>query len=757
MDRSALVKGVVLLLPMLLGALLVFCGIWHGITVKRVKRWPQTEAVMLESEIRQAADDDYWLEVRYEYPVSGKTYQADRVSFRKPETESLRTAEAWQERYHVGARVLVSYDPHDPRRAFLEHGDHEFTVFATLFGAILILLPGAILVIVGAAKYGDKIFAFLIVPRLKKAHAKMQQAAVELQAVDQKLSQAALADADAIAADIRMYERELRPESPAPKEEESSASLSEEPASQLTEDTVSLTADPFAPPVGCDIVCEEQPLGLTFRVPARGILVGGCLPLFLGTGFCLAATILTLAAYINSAPLAEAIPFVGAFWLSGLGLLSWAVSLGRRQTGIAVSAERLAILQIGLIRRKQSEWSRAQIHFIDVASSGIVQNDEPLLELKILTRDGKRHGLMCERNELELRWIATRLRHVLGIPVTESDTLSCPNQATAEQPATTPNEGPNQPSGIWSDETPVTMNVLPMRFFASLCGTIVGAGSAALAAILMWYFIVRVDPRFQTQHLGGLAIGAIAGAILGGRFAYQGRSQQNYLVSICVRAVLLSGGWAFCQLAQQQEHRLAFGLFLVWGICLFGIGSLVIVADVLDGSSTTSLVWPSLMSNRKVLAFLVYSAFAASILLVSAYRSGERVLTFRRDDSDKQVNCVMETRRWFGSVQVGHSRLEGVQDWRRAFDEGDGMVLIAESGELFVEGDVSYFSTLAAKIEESLRDFLKSETPSLTLAETTAYPFWVHCLAAVLVVGIGVKFDPLVPWGTKWLIVNDSD
>lgn len=312
---------------------------------------------------------------------------------------------------------------------------------------------------------------------------------------------------------------------------------------------------------------------------------------------------------------------------------------------------------------------------------------------------------------------------------------------------------------FWSREATVWKRdtIVPVRIFASIFGTVFGAGSAGIAAMLMWYFIVRVDPRFHTQHLACLVIGAIAGAILGGSFAYRGWSQQNYLVAICVRAALLSGGWAFCQLAQQQEHRLAAAVFWTWGIGLVAISSLVIVAHVLEGPLTKRLARPFTLRNRKFLGFLVYSGFVASVLLASSYRSGERVLTFRHDDSAKQINCELETHRWFGLVLAEHSLLEGVQDWRRAFNEGDGMVLIAASGELFIEGDESYDSTLAAKIQKSLRDFLKSETSALRLVEKTAYPFWVTCLAAALVAGIGVKFDPLVPWGTKWLIVDDGD
>jgi hypothetical protein len=446
MARNTLVKGAVLLLLMALGAWIVTTGVWHGIVVERVKRWPQADGVILESKIDHR-NGVYWPEVLYEYHVSGKTYRSDRVSILNPSIDQsewvAQTVQAWEKRYSVGAHVDVLYDPQDPTRAYLENDDHGSTIFTILFGAFLLLVPGAVLMIRSAATYGDRILAFFFVARLKKAHAEMQEAAVELQAIDQKLGQAALDYADAVAGQIQGMERRACEESAMPPDVESSSSESEESVIQTAEDVANSVADPFERPAGSDIVCEEQPGGLTFRVPARGVLVAGCGPLFLGIGFCLMAAIMTLIGYHNGIQIVSGpAAFLAVFWLAGTGMLYWAFTLGRRQTAIAVTVERLAILQIGLFRQKEYKWSREQIHFIDVRDANfdlIEEHHQVQWELQILPRDGRWVGFLCERTELELRWIATRLRHVLEILATMSTasdegTLSVPVDKSADRP-----------------------------------------------------------------------------------------------------------------------------------------------------------------------------------------------------------------------------------------------------------------------------------------------------------------------------------
>src|SRR5262249_18518393 len=67
-----------------------------------------------------------------------------------------------------------------------------------------------------------------------------------------------------------------------------------------------------------------------------------------------------------------------------------------------------------LFGSKRREWARSEIRTVMVGASGMEVNDTPVLELQIQGQSEKLLGFLSGRDERELAWMATVLRHTLN-------------------------------------------------------------------------------------------------------------------------------------------------------------------------------------------------------------------------------------------------------------------------------------------------------------------------------------------------------
>jgi len=104
------------------------------------------------------------------------------------------------------------------------------------------------------------------------------------------------------------------------------------------------------------------------------------------------------------------------FWLVGAWLLAASVNMGRRTAVLEVERGRLRVSVRGIFGERNWEWQRDELAALRVGASGLAVNDVPVLELQVHPRVGNKVGLLAGREEQELRWMATRLRAVLGVP-----------------------------------------------------------------------------------------------------------------------------------------------------------------------------------------------------------------------------------------------------------------------------------------------------------------------------------------------------
>jgi hypothetical protein len=107
--------------------------------------------------------------------------------------------------------------------------------------------------------------------------------------------------------------------------------------------------------------------------------------------------------------------FISIFWAVGLSMLLAAVNLARKQAVLDVVHDTLLVTRQGLFGRSQHEWRTEDLADIRVDHSGMSVNNQPVLNLQVVPREGRVLGLFTGRDEAELHWLAAELRTAMGI------------------------------------------------------------------------------------------------------------------------------------------------------------------------------------------------------------------------------------------------------------------------------------------------------------------------------------------------------
>lgn len=86
--------------------------------------WPETTGTIITSEVDREYGDDsdatYSAGIVYTYEVNGKTYKGNRIAYASNAYSSAAQAQIVCDRFPVGAKVPVYYDPAKPNKAVLE-------------------------------------------------------------------------------------------------------------------------------------------------------------------------------------------------------------------------------------------------------------------------------------------------------------------------------------------------------------------------------------------------------------------------------------------------------------------------------------------------------------------------------------------------------------------------------------------------------------------------------------------------------------
>ncbi|MGA2543354.1 MAG: hypothetical protein ABSG78_17530 [Verrucomicrobiota bacterium] len=179
-------------------------------------------------------------------------------------------------------------------------------------------------------------------------------------------------------------------------------------------------SDVVEKPVDSKVVIQRQSAGLVLEVPPAGLRKGSMGLFFFAIVWCLFMVVFTAAMAFGKQdkPSKDFWPlllFLVGFWAVGLGLMAVAVNLGRRRATLTAGNSGLTVVQSGLFGVKRREFRRGEIAAIRADASKVEVNHRPLPELQIHPVTGKKVGLLLGRDAAELRWMATELRHALGV------------------------------------------------------------------------------------------------------------------------------------------------------------------------------------------------------------------------------------------------------------------------------------------------------------------------------------------------------
>lgn len=160
--------------------------------------------------------------------------------------------------------------------------------------------------------------------------------------------------------------------------------------------------------------------GISIELPARGFFkgskgLGGFSVAWFG--FVGLFTLVMLLGKANSAPGGDALLWLilGVFWVAGLVMVFGAARSGRRRGLIDVVGTDLLITRQALGGPRAEHWAGGEIAEVVAAKSDVEVNGKPVLHLKVRLRDGSERGFFPERDDRELRWIASEVSAALGI------------------------------------------------------------------------------------------------------------------------------------------------------------------------------------------------------------------------------------------------------------------------------------------------------------------------------------------------------
>lgn len=195
------------------------------------------------------------------------------------------------------------------------------------------------------------------------------------------------------------------------------------------EDDVEVPEKKIEQPSTSKAVLTYQEQGLTFDIPPTGWLRGSKgIGLFalLWNGFILVFISLMLFSMINGVgstsnpqPLLMLL-FMLPFVAVGIGMAAFAAHLGKsRSRLVIVGSGQDAVLAFfrdsPVLKSRELSWTTEQLSHICVGDSIMSVNDQPIQELQIHPKQGKKIGLLAQLDDDELRWIAYELRNQLDL------------------------------------------------------------------------------------------------------------------------------------------------------------------------------------------------------------------------------------------------------------------------------------------------------------------------------------------------------
>lgn len=222
---------------------------------------------------------------------------------------------------------------------------------------------------------------------------------------------------------LQVLETELSEKTGLPLDRRVEEEQEEEAAEDPVEAAARADSQAAEQPPQTDIVLQNLPDGVGISVPPAGLWRGtkGHFLMALIWNVMMAGFVVMLVVSMvrhgstDDAPPFILVLFVGVFAAFGVVLLLSAINMGTRRALIAVSGGVLTVRRIGLFGAKEQRFAPGQVAAVRMGPSWITANDRPMMELQILPAGGRKFGILTQRTNEELLWLAAVLRHALKV------------------------------------------------------------------------------------------------------------------------------------------------------------------------------------------------------------------------------------------------------------------------------------------------------------------------------------------------------
>lgn len=133
---------------------------------KASKSWPNVPGQITRSDVNQSRDDGktmYATDISYDFTVGNKSYTGTRISLTSgnTKTSSLKGIKKDLQKYPVGAKVTVYYDPELPNNAVLQTGADTFT-YIIKYAPFLLGFFGVLMLLQLLKKLGILLLALFV-------------------------------------------------------------------------------------------------------------------------------------------------------------------------------------------------------------------------------------------------------------------------------------------------------------------------------------------------------------------------------------------------------------------------------------------------------------------------------------------------------------------------------------------------------------------------------------------------------------------
>lgn len=175
--------------------------------------------------------------------------------------------------------------------------------------------------------------------------------------------------------------------------------------------------DALIQPPDSDVVFRDHADSLSFLVPPAGIWKGSHGLFLIGLVWNVFVGVFVSAMIFSDDSDAGLMPFalLGLFLLVGFAIMLSGYNIGKRQAAIAVQGDQVSIKRISPFRTRDWNVSTNEIKAIRKGPSGMEVNDRPVMELQVHLAEGEKIGILSQRDDEEIDWIAAVLRHKLGV------------------------------------------------------------------------------------------------------------------------------------------------------------------------------------------------------------------------------------------------------------------------------------------------------------------------------------------------------